>query len=575
MAKTADETFVDGLSGTDQRRLAPALAVAVLAGVALAASSSLDVVADARPAYLAWPLLVVLALLPAAVSAALAVRGRPSMSAGVLAGVAALAPGRAVIDAQFIVDGSLAARPELAVPGPVYAPPSWLGLGLLFAGHLGAVVAGVLAASASAALPDDSRTPDDLRQHLLVAALATALLLAVGLVLPPFGSDDASLLDTGALDAPVLVLLGVLLLSAATLLTAGLAMAARSWGLARGVLVGLAAGGCAIALPPVAGALAAPWLHLGAGSLVVLAAAAGLVGIALVPWPHVVAATQQAVAARAEATKAEAAAGLRPRQYWLYASAGVLAVLAAAGAIAAARAPLMLAASGRAVANTPAQWLLLPAGAAVGVLGVALLVPRLAVAVRPAAAVAWVAVVLAGTAVLDRAVDATDLPVRTQAGSGVTYTVLAIVAALLLAACAAAAGVVEREDADQEPVGDRLIWPVIAAGVLATGAFGLPAVSGPEYQGSALANGLEVSFWGVLLALLVVLGGLALLPVSRPPRAIAVLLGLLCVLGLRLLEPVVAGAPVAAGAWFAGGCALVLAVMLALTVSKGRRTGVR
>lgn len=572
--------------GVDLRRLAPALAAAAVAAVALASGAALGVVDGGRPGVLPWPLLMVLAALPVALGGVLAVRGRPSTAAGVLAGAAALAPGRAVVDLQLAVDASLATRPELTVPGPVVAPPSWLGLGLLLLGHAALVLAGVLAVQASSALPDDVDAPDGLRQALPFAAGGAVLVLAVGLLLPPYVSADANLLDRSALDGPVLVALGVLATGLAAVLAVALAMVGRSWGLATGVLAGVAVASTAVVLPPLLGALTAPWLHLAAGPLVVLAGAAALLVIPqaakpMRPSSNVVERrthweATRARATRAEATRAEATQPeSKPRQYGLYLTAGVLAVVAAGCAFAGARAPLVLATSGQALARTDAQGWLIPAGAVVGVLGSGLLVPKFAPAVRPAAAVAWVAVVLAGSAVLERAVNAAELPVGIQPGSGTLYTALGIVAAVLAGGFAVVAGMVEREDAEPDAVGPRLMWPAIAAGVLAVGAFVAPVVESSEYEGAGLARGVGLSFWGMLAALLVVLGGLGLAPLSRPVRAVALLAGLLCVVGVRLLELVAVGGTAQVGVWFATSCLAVLLVMLALVARTARRTPAR
>jgi len=577
--------------GVDLRRLAPALAAAAVAAVALAAGAALGVVDGGRPGVLPWPLLMVLAALPVALAGVLAIRGRPSTAAGVLAGAAALAPGRAVVDLQLAVDASLATRPELTVPGPIDAPPSWLGLGLLLLGHAALVLAGVLAVQVSSALPDDVDPPDGLRQAVPVAAGAAVLVLAVGLLLPPYVSADANLLDRSALDGPLLVALGVLATGLAAVLAVALAMVARSWGLATGVLAGVAVASSAVVVPPLLGALTAPWLHLAAGPLVVLAGAAALLVIPRVAkpmrpssnvvertthWESTRARVTRAAAAPATAARAAAAQpGSKPRQYGLYLAAGVLAVVAAGCAFAGARAPLVLATTGQALARTDAQVWLIPAGAVVGVLGVALLVPKFALAVRPAAAVAWVAVVLAGSAVLERAVNAAELPVGIQPGSGTLYTALGIVAAVLLGGCAVVAGMVEREDAEPDRVGPPLMWPAVAAAVMAVGAFVAPVVESPEYEGAGLAQGVGLSFWGMLAALLVVLGGLALAPRSRPARAVALLAGLLCVVGVRLLELVAVGGTAQVGVWFATGCLAVLLVMLALAARAARRTPAR
>lgn len=533
---------------TAQRRLMPALAAAAAAAVALAAGPVLGVVHGGQPGLRSWPLLVLLAVLPAALAGVLAARRKPSTAAGVLAGAAALAPGRLLLDAQLAVDASLSQRPELVVPTQVATTPSWPGLGLLLAGHVLSIVAGVLAVQESSALPDDAEAPGGMRQRLVTAAVGAALVIAVGLVMPPYGSNDANLLDRVGLDGPPLAAFGLLAIGLAAMLAVVFAMSAPSWGLFKGVLLGLAAAAGAVVLPWLVAAVWLPWLHVAPGPPVVLAGAAVLIAIPLVPWSR---ASQARVSAQ-------------PRLNGLYPVAGAMAVLAAGGAFAGSRAPLLVAAE-----RTTAQSWLIPAGAIVGVLGVALLVPKLAPVVRPAAAVAWAGVVLAGSVVLRPAVTVGELA-DVHADSGALYTMLAVVAALLLAAFAAAAGLVDRENSDESPVGPRLVWPAVAAGVLALGAFVAPVVDGPDYHGSGLVQGFDPSFFGVLAALAAVLGGLGLAPVSRPVRALAVLAGVLCVLLVRLLELPIAGGPAAFGAWCAIGGAAVVVLMLVISGSRAR-----
>src|SRR5690606_14310671 len=99
-AKSAEST-AKSVSGTAvptavPRLLTPALVAAVVSAAALTAAGVHGVVQEAPdaggPAFTSWPLLTVLAVLPAAVAALLVYRGRSATAAGVLIGVAALAP---------------------------------------------------------------------------------------------------------------------------------------------------------------------------------------------------------------------------------------------------------------------------------------------------------------------------------------------------------------------------------------------------------------------------------------------------------------------------------------------------
>lgn len=539
---------------------APPLAAAALSAVVLAAASMLGVVegdSGAGPAFLSWPLLTLLGVLPAAVAAVLVARGRPTTAAGVLAGVAALAPGRAAMDLQFAVDAAKATRPEFTVPGAIQAGPSWPGVVLLLAGHAAAVVAGVLAVRASAALPDDARSPEGGSRAVSVMAVAAALGLAVGLVLPPYVSAaDVILLDTSVVDGPLLVVLGGLAVALAAVGAVVLVLTETSWGLITGVLAGVALAGGSLALPNVVAAATTSWLEVSAGPIVVLVAAAVLLAVPVV---------SSLLAARDD----ENTPVKGPRL--LYVASGAFGVLAAVFAVVGARNPLVRMSTGRTLALSDSQEWLIPAGAVVGVLGLAVLVPPLAAAVRPALAVAWAGLLLAAAPVLQRAVAAPDVLVDSSTGSGALFTAAAVAAALLAAGCAVVAGVLERDGAEPAEPGSQLRWPAAAAGVLAVVAFVLPAAESADYRGAALADGVDLSFSGTLVALLVVLGGLVLVPLSRPARAAGVLGGLAAVLLVRLLEPIVVGSGVGPGGWAAAGCLAVLVLMLVLTLQSPRR----
>lgn len=541
------------------------LAAAAVSAVALAAASMLGVVdggGGAGPAFLSWPLLTLLGALPAVVTVILVVRGRPATAAGVLTGVAALAPGRAAMDLQFAVDAAQATRPEFTVPGAIQAGPSWPGVVLLLTGHAAALVAGVLALRASATLPDDARSPERGGRAVSVVAVAAALGLAVGLVLPPYGSAaDVILLDTSVVDGPLLVVIGGLAVALAAVGAVVLVLTETSWGLITGVLTGVALAGGSLALPNVVAAVTTSWLEVRPGPIVVLVAAAVLLAVPVV---------SSLLAAR----DAEDVSVNAPRL--LYVTSGAFGVLAALFAVIGARNPLVRMSTGRTLALSDSQGWLIPAGAVVGVLGLAVLVPPLAAAVRPALAVAWAGLLLTATPVLQRAVAAPDVLVDSSTGSGALFTAAAVAAALLAAACAVIAGVLDRDGAGPAEPQSQLRWPAAVAGVLAVVAFALPAAAeSADYRGAALANGVDLSFGGTLIALLVVLGGLVLVPLSRPARAAGVLGGLAAVLLVRLLEPIVAGSGVGPGGWAAAGCLAALVLMLVLTTQQTREPAPR
>jgi hypothetical protein len=207
----------------------------------------------------------------------------------------------------------------------------------------------------------------------------------------------------------------------------------------------------------------------------------------------------------------------------------------------------------------------------VGTLGAVLLLgprlgrPRIAARVRPALAVAWAAVALAGMAALDAALTATQIS-GVRAGAGVWATGVALLVAPAAGCLAAVAGSVERDEVDLSEL-RATPWAAgtgVLAAVLAVPAFGLPLLSAPDYAEAGLWSTFQVASWGRLAAALAVIAAALLAPWSRPPRAAALLLGAVAVLAVRLAQlPLTGGragadAEIAAGFWFGLGCAAVL-----------------
>jgi len=200
-----------------------ALAVLTAGALALAIAPLLPVVAatdgaPADPGFPGWPLLAALALLPALAVVLLCVRGTAGMATGFVIGYAALAPGRALVDLQLVLDADLAARPELLVPTSLAPLRPAAGAVALLAGHLLTAVAGVLAVRSARPGIEDLEGPDGpvdplepvpgARPGLLVLTLGLGAALAVGLLMAPFGSGNAYLLGRSALDSPGWTLAG-------------------------------------------------------------------------------------------------------------------------------------------------------------------------------------------------------------------------------------------------------------------------------------------------------------------------------------------------------------------------------
>lgn len=540
-----------------------ALVVAAAGALFLAAGAIAGVVRPPTlPAFTGWPLLLVLDLLPVVLAGGFLLRGRTAVAAAVLTGYALLAPGRAVVDLQLAADAGLTGRPELLRPTSLAPLHPAFGLWLLLAGHLATGLAGLLAASRSGGPAEGAGRGETvagvarLRQGRLAVALCLGLAGAVGLVARPFRSDDPFLVPRAAMDAPPWAMAGGLLTGIAVVLAAVLAASSADPGTTRGGLLGVAAGVLVLAVPPLAATAAVADLHLTWGPPVAVLAAVGLAAFA-VP-------AGRAVPVEDDQPEEPVEVAL-PGQARLQTAAGVLAVLTGVAALGGVLAPQLVVSEGMSPPVGYASRLLLPAGVLVGVLGLVSLSGRLATMVRPALAVAWAAVPLAGAAAVDAALTASQLGDDVRPGVGAWLTGLAVLGSVAVACCAALAGGVERDDVDLTDLrpNPAATVPAAVAAVLAVGAFGLPALRAPDYVEPGLWSDFRVASWGLLVGLATVVGAAALAPLCRPARRTALLLGATGVVGVRLLEVPLTGAraegaSAGPGTWLAGACALTL-----------------
>lgn len=576
------------------RRPAVLLSALVVAGVAallLATGAVMPVVAGGQPGFSSGPLLITLALVPIAGATFLLIRRKPLTAAGVLVGIAVPAPARVVLDLQFLADSSVVARPELYLPDDlaVHGPAS--GLWLLLAGHAAVLIAGVLAlrtadrltatgAGVSISGKNTGRAPEEStvqrwRQRWLFIVVFTTVVAACGLLMAPYGSDDVYLLARHAFEGPAVELAGSLLL--ACLLPLGGALLMTSSAAAdftRGGLAGLAWGVTVLAAPDVAAGAGIEAASVSGGPVVALVAAAVLLAVA---------ATRPRQ--RAEQGSAHDAGSARSRELSvpsvrrLYVVTGVLAVFTAAvAAIGACTAQLSTAGSVPAP-ESPVRWLLLTAGVLVGVLGLALFLPSLAGLVRPVLSIVWAGVLIAGTAVLDTAITATSVPSWLSTGPGVLWTWLAMCAALMTACCSMVTGLVEGEDDESGSGGIRpltrtgmnMLIPLTAGALLSAGAFSQPVATAPGYAESGVWPNFGTPSWGLIVGLVTVLSALARAPRVRPLHAAALLVGVVCLLGLRavtlpLIREHIDDAGAGIGLWLAlaGVVAVVIATVIAV-----------
>ena len=216
MTRTTRDTVVAGVEPASPAspRLRVAFGLATAGALLCAAAPLLGVVSesdDAPPAFTAWPLLAILALLPIALAAAF-LRNHPLVAAGVLAVTGLFAPGRLLVDLQITVDTTYTTRPELFRPTSLTPLTPSTGLWLLVAGHVLVLAAGVLAAVGTTAEPGGDQSTTRRFLGLVVTAGAVA---AIGLFMAPITSTDPLVPTGGPLDAPALAMIGGLLLAAA------------------------------------------------------------------------------------------------------------------------------------------------------------------------------------------------------------------------------------------------------------------------------------------------------------------------------------------------------------------------
>lgn len=557
LART-DPQSPDALDEPSAATLLAALLLSALAAVLLALGAVLPVVAGAARGYASAPLLIVLAVAPIVLAGAFALRGRQAAAVGVLAGVAALAPGRAVLDLQFLADPSAVSRPELYRPVEFALPGPGAGLWSLLAGHVVTVAAGVVAVRAIDSRPE----PSSSGRGLLPIGLVAAGVAAVGVLMSPFSGADAFLPVGSAFERPTLVLAGCLLLAFALPAAAGLAISSGTGGLSMGGLLGLGLAAATIALPELVSGAAVAGIGLSAGPVVVLVGALGFVVVAFLP-------RESASTSVAEDEAGEASLPGSPR---LRMTTGVLGLVTMAAAIAGTFTEQVVVAGGLPAPESPSRWLLLVAGLLVGVLGASMFVPGIAPTVRPVLSVAWAGVPLAATAVLTIAITASELGAGLSPGQGVLWTSVAVAAAVATACFSVVAGMVERDDSEDSgevTPGPNMITPLVAGAILAVGGFGAPSIVAGDYVEPGLWSNFGTPSWGLLLALIIVLGACFLAPRSRPARATALLAGATCLAALRLLELPLTGNPIPGahagiGWWLTLGCVVALAIATAL-----------
>ncbi|MFI9385435.1 hypothetical protein [Kutzneria sp. NPDC052558] len=536
--------------------LRPAVAVAAAGAVLQVVGLILGVV-DAPAGYTSWPLAAVLALLPPIAAWVFIANRRPSAAGALLVVFAGVSVGRAVDAVQLAVDAGRVSRPDLVVVSGTVPPSPSIGLWLLILGFVVTVVAGGLA------MDRDRAADEEPRRGLVVGAAGLGLLMAVGLVMAPFSSSNPLLPADGVFDAPALAMIGGLLVALVMPVGAAVAASAGDADTVRGGILGVGLAALVVELPPAVAALVIPELHLSAGPWITL------VGVALlVPFAFVSVGRQE--------QNLDEEVDL-PGRGNLHLGAGIVGLLAAVAGLVAVALPLLSLPDDAAVPENYAIRLLAPASVLVGLLAVGLLVPSLAARVRPAFVVACAGIALTVASGFDTVLSATGvITSKATPGAGVWFGALAVLLALAAVIIATLAGALEREDVDLSELDVRPVlgWLAGLAALLALGAFGFPAVSGPGYESIGLWT-FRIGSTGSVVALLAVIVAAALAARSRPSRAAALLFGAAGLAVVRALEFVftggrVAGAEPALGTWLAAGLALVLIVGGVLAMSDKR-----
>jgi hypothetical protein len=542
-------------------RLRIALGVAVVGAGLLIAGPIVGLVhGDPDAGYASTALLVLLAVAGPLLAVGLIAAGRALTAASVLVGAGLLAPGRAVADLIFAQDALLASRPEFLVPTDLTPIEPASGIWILIAGHLATAVAGVLAAGRGGAGRDSAYgleldadvTSVGSRRRALGWALGLGTVSVVGLFMPPFSSSNAFMLDHGLLGSPTLNRVGMLLVAAAVLGGCVFAASAGRPATALGVVLGVTIAAAGVTVPSIVAGLSVEMLRPAPGpylTLVPLVLLAGLI-----------------TRTGREAGQDQRTGELRLESGRVHLVTGVLGVLAGVAALIGAFAP-QLVVEGIEAPVTYANRQLIPAGILVGALGAALLHHRWAAAVRPAFVVSLASIVLVAAAALDAAFTGSGSLETISVGPGVWFTALALLIAAAAAISSAVAGGAERDDVDltERTFHLPVAAPVTAAILFSVGAFGFPVIAAPGLVAPGIWTEFRLASWGLLIAMVVVVGAGVLAARSRPARAAALLLGAAAVVGVHALEfPLTGdradGASAASGTWLSLACCLAFLV---------------
>lgn len=539
-------------------------AVAVCLGPLFGAATAQDGT-ELGPQPLAAVGAAVLALLAPAVAGALLREGRVAGAVGILLGAGSVAVGAMAADVQLFVGALDADRLELVRPSTAAPLDPGVGAVAVLAGHLLAVVAGVVAVVSlrrSGVLDDpdadtrggDGRAGGDGTAAgrsggvVVAVAAAAAVVLAAAQLGPALRSTDPVLLTPAPVGAPAAVAASAVLVALAVLVVAALAAVSASLATAAGALAGAGLGALGLAVPRVAAGLLAPRVSPGWGAVLALAAGAVLVGAAA--WAPV-AARRRRDAPDPSAVVAPPALPSARRATRVAGAAGLLAgVLAAVGSLL----PAFSVPAGVAVPDVAAARMVLLVGVVLAAVAAGVLAggDGPGADLRPSLGLLGAGLLVAAGGLGQAVVVGLAAP-GVGVGPGPVAVGLAVLLAAVAAAAAGTAGAVERDEVDTSAGPEVGTAPRVLAAVATAGAALLalapvwtsPTARAPSLLGSSTTGGGPgLDAWALLTAALAVAAAAWVSTASRRRRGRALLSGAVAVVAVVLVGwPLAPGGP--------------------------------
>ncbi len=546
--------------------LALALVLGLLGAVAVSAAPIVDVGSGpgASGSIVTASIFAALCALVIPAAAIVVARRHPALSGALLAGAGALSFGVAILDLQLFVDAIDANRLELFRPISAGVITAGVGSYVALLGHALLVVAGILGlvvihreserdgyGSAHAAEYDGRSVGGRIGAWPTSVLILAAGAYVLSLFAPAFDSQDPIFLARSLVDSPAASAVGTALVAVAVLIVTASALTSISPWVGAGGVVGAGVGALGVSgTRVVAGLASGDRIGVGAGSIVGAIAAVVIVGVGAV-IPILSARREAAAAEEARPVKSEnqaqsggskkarrAAMIEQAREAQAHVTkmhriAGALGIGAAVSAALGASLPILSLPGGLAEPSILATRIVFVAAIVLFIASLGLWIPGRAVAIRPAVGTLWTTVVMGIAAVVQPAVIATDVS-GVDLGTGVY--VMGVACALAAAAGLALwfAGTAEREEIDTSvEIEANSVVRLLAGlgGVLALGGTALPLYRGANHTAASItqwpwgSDAWGIDTWGQLLVGVSVLLASVVATRSRPPRAVALLVG--------------------------------------------------